>query len=142
MRPTVLCVCLCGALALAANCAAQGYDQWNPLRPQPPHLVLRQHAPPQPPAVPDMSQPYDQPVVVAPAAETRSAHERHADWAYRHGLKKDLEYVTGNRAPLPQATTALRQKTPYSYGYFGAMEKRHWTMHFGSRQSFTRWTQR
>lgn len=147
MRATMLCVCLLSGIYLAAESRADGYDQWNPLRPQPPHLVLREHAAPQPLAVPQHPYPNQghlnqghlnqgQP------SPSPSLPNRHSDLASRHSLKKDMAYVTGGRPPIPQATTQLQQKTPYSYGYFGAIEKRHWSMHFGSRQNFTRWTQR
>ncbi|WP_153557568.1 hypothetical protein [Roseimaritima sediminicola] len=99
--------------------------------PQPPHLVLREHAPPRPP-VPS----------TAPHHRHRGSPQTAHHWHEKlsHAFDKDRAHVTGPRASVPQATTQLRQKTPYSYGYFGARNQRHWSLHYGSRQHATRWT--
>lgn len=42
-------------------------------------------------------------------------------------------------ATLPSANRRETWKAPYSYGYFGASSKRHWTMHRGYRDRYTEW---
>lgn len=82
-----------------------------------PHLVLRPHAP-------------------------VSATSPHAAGYYPSHAASHRENVAGPRPALPGATTLHLQKTPYSYGYFGASGRRHWSLHFGHQQSYTQWTKR
>jgi len=42
-------------------------------------------------------------------------------------------------ATVPQAQQKAAWKSPYSYGYFGASGKRHWSKHHGYRQRYTEW---
>ncbi|WP_404305202.1 hypothetical protein [Neorhodopirellula lusitana] len=44
--------------------------------------------------------------------------------------------------PIPEATVAPRWKAPYSYGYFGAEGKRHWTRQHGYRDRYLQWSLR
>jgi len=43
------------------------------------------------------------------------------------------------QATIPQARQSPTWKTPYSYGYFGASGKRHWSLHHGNRDRATTW---
>jgi hypothetical protein len=42
-------------------------------------------------------------------------------------------------ARLPEANRRGTWKPPYSYGYFGAGNSRHWGLHFGYRDRYTEW---
>lgn len=81
-----------------------------------PHLVLRRHA-----------------------SATPASHERAVLSSHAAGHR---QHVAGSRPPLPAATTLHLQKTPYSYGYFGAQGRRHWSLHYGHQQNYTQWTKR
>lgn len=43
------------------------------------------------------------------------------------------------QATILEARQSPSWKTPYSYGYFGASGKRHWSLHHGSRDRATTW---
>ncbi len=87
-----------------------------------PHLVTREHAPPRYPP--------------ASAGGDSATMKHHFSGASR------VANVRGPAPAIPQAATEIRRRTPYSYGYFGADHKQHWSLHFGARQNFTRWSRR
>lgn len=87
-----------------------------------PHLVTRDHAPPRYPP---------------PSAGGHSAAMNH----HFSGASR-VANVRGPAPAIPEASTEIRRRTPYSYGYFGADHKQHWSLHFGARQNFTRWSRR
>jgi hypothetical protein len=49
-------------------------------------------------------------------------------------------HLTSPRAIVPGAAERPVWKRPYSYGYFGARGKRHWSRHYGYRDRYTQWT--
>lgn len=113
------------------------YDAWQPTRQPSPHLVLREHAAPQPAPrylhgrrVLDMS---------PEGKHRRQLEQLHDSLDHLHPQRSE---VRGQRAAMPAARTQLLQKTPYSYGYFGATPRHHWSLHFGTRQKAKRWTRR
>lgn len=100
--------------------------------PRVPHLVLREHAPARPDGWQD------------PTAKHQCYPGQHKlKHAYhKHLLHEENAYVTNPRATVPQANTIQRTKVPYSYGYFGAGNNRHWALHYGAKQDMTRWSKR
>lgn len=76
---------------------------------------------------------------VAPHVSPLASHH-HAASHYPHpphlAIKRRLQPPP---ATLPQAATQNVWKTPYSYGYFGASGKRHWSRHHGYRDRYIQW---
>jgi hypothetical protein len=148
---------------------ATGYPQFDhlgaPYVPAPPHLVLQ--APPTTPA-PHLGGGDERPGVgweTPPMhGHTQSAmgSPHHSFSAAQHlpelpGVENDpsaagpgrlgmgthwLQARPPSRPMIPQATVAPTWKTPYSYGYFGAPSKRHWTRQNGYRDRSLQWTLR
>ncbi len=60
------------------------------------------------------------------------------------GRLVDPRYAGSHHDPvtIPGAASELRYRTPYSYGYFGARPKTHWSQHFGYLRQYNQWTKR
>ncbi|MEM9589624.1 MAG: hypothetical protein AAGA03_20240 [Planctomycetota bacterium] len=64
------------------------------------------------------------------------APKPHPTWEQLHRVKRSV----GATPPrIPQARERGTWKTPYSYGYFGAGSKRHWSVHHGYQDNATTW---
>lgn len=77
-----------------------------------------------------------------PAPESGSRHHAHqAPKAHfprppHAGLRRR---IAPPPAMLPAANRSETWKAPYSYGYFGASGKRHWSLSHGYRDRYTQW---
>ncbi len=60
----------------------------------------------------------------------------------RPPLSSLLQRIPAASGTIPEARRTPVWKQPYSYGYFGASGKRHWTKHHSYRDNDTRWTLR
>lgn len=60
----------------------------------------------------------------------------------RPPLSSLLQRLPASAATIPEARQTPVWKQPYSYGYFGASGKRHWSKHHSYRDNDTRWTLR
>lgn len=103
-----------------------GWGMWQP-SPVAPHLVLRPHR------QPSWGEPSG-----GHHASRAADHHHHP----RHDGHHRPEHVAGARAAVPEAETIYRKKVPYSYGYFGARENRHWSLHHGHQQDRIEWVLR
>lgn len=99
----------------------EGWGLWQPANA--PHLVLRPHR---------------QPSFEAPRPHGVRGHSRDRT----HGSQHRPEHVGGPRPAVPEAATIYRRKVPYSYGYFGARERRHWAVQRGHQEDRIQWVLR
>ena len=110
--------------------AVSGWGLWQTRSPAP-HLVLRPHRSPTFPTANPQAAPGSLP------HHHRSRQNPPGDAHHRHP-----EHVTGARPAIREAATRYRKKVPYSYGYFGAQEHRHWSLHHGHQQDRIEWVLR
>jgi hypothetical protein len=81
------------------------------------------------------------PVKVPSSESTARHHAHHAPKTHvprppHAGLRRR---IAPPPAMLPEANRRDTWKAPYSYGYFGASGKRHWSLSHGYRDRYTQW---
>lgn len=145
--PSCLLVLLVPAVTwLAAPARAQQAVPLFPVHVAPPHEIIEPHAMPQ--------------AGLWSGGGSHPEHKdgRHSDSGGRFGQPGDgigstetfprppltsvMQRFRPGPADLPAAQRRSVWKTPYSYGYFGAKSKRHWTSHHGYRDRYTQWSLR
>jgi hypothetical protein len=80
-------------------------------------------------------------VILAPNRQPTAEKQaiKHPRFHHPHYWSQYHRPVQPAPAVLPEANQRETWKTPYSYGYFGASNKRHWTAHHGYRDRYTEW---
>ncbi len=75
-----------------------------------------------------------------PRAATSAAARHHEKYLQKHPPHLSIQQrIQPAPAKLPLANQRETWKTPYSYGYFGASGRRHWSRHYGYRDRYTEW---